>query len=538
MSSINSFIRENVESIGDYVHLAPDIPEKKLNNATVAMKCESLVNSIIAIQDGTRFGKGDEGFIFTGERMIHHKHGEFMYSDIQKVTFQEETDNSFGIESTKKSLVIQTSSSTHTLKSMHGINEKKLAQFLNQIVTNFSDFKEELQILVLTEMSDEFKKAYLKIIVNMTYEDDKNIDATELSEILLLRTRLQLSDEARNEILDYVSDISEDTKLTSDSLINELRELSDGSQHESIMISLVKDIINTHYSATNNLAKDFDFIIKNKELFELSDEKIDFAFKAVKDGQAILDEKVDDDKIRENASQLASAAAAIGAPIAAVYISGSVVGLSAAGITSGLATLGLGMGMTGGLAVIGAVGFLTYMGVRSVSGVNELDKFKVKQAMLLEALKQTHSTIHEVIGDINHLVNTLNEIMASSEDNREKLILAEKRVARFVAALKKTSVKADVFEHSVNLTKCPSILDHGRFFELSNEPTKKELYHFVMGRYVMDDINEKKPTYKLNTSASTKELEKVAEILSKLGYFDMKKSIHAKASQALSGVFN
>lgn len=171
---------------------------------------------------------------------------------------------------------------------------------------------------------------------------------------------------------------------------------------------------------------------------------------------------------------LASTAAAVGAPIAAVYISGSVVGLSAAGVTSGLATLGLGMGMTGGLAVLGAVGFLTYTGVRHVSGVNELDKFKVKQMMLNEALKQTHLTIKEVIEDINYLVSKLNEAMADSEINREKLIIAESKISKFVSALKKTSDKADRFENSVNKTKCPKELDHGRFYELTKETTKSK----------------------------------------------------------------
>jgi len=55
MSNVNAFVRENVKNIGEYVYLSPDIPEKKLNNAVSAMKCEDLLHSIIAIQDATLY---------------------------------------------------------------------------------------------------------------------------------------------------------------------------------------------------------------------------------------------------------------------------------------------------------------------------------------------------------------------------------------------------------------------------------------------------------------------------------------------------
>ncbi|WP_178863453.1 hypothetical protein [Thiomicrorhabdus cannonii] len=407
---------------------------------------------------------------------------------------------------------------------------------LDGVLKMNNQFKEELQVMVLTEMSDQFKRAYVQVIVNMTFDDDKNIDADELSEILLLMTRLQLSKEVRFDVRTYIDSISEETQIATKTLISEIKELSDSSQHQSVMISLVKDIINAHYSSKKNFDGDVSFVALNKELFGLSEKEINFAYQAVLDGFKILDENVDDNKIREGASKLAATAAAVGAPIAAVYISGSVVGLSAAGVTSGLATLGLGMGVTGGLAVLGAVGFLTYAGVRHVSGVSELDKFKVKQMMLNEALKQTHLTIKEVIEDINYLVSKLNETMAESEINREKLLIAEDKVSRFVAALKKISDRADRFENSVSRTKCPKKLYQYGFYKLSKEPTKKPLYDFVMKHYFKAD-QEGGVVYFLNDRASTSELDKVAEILEKLGYFDEVKSFDARVRRVTRSFF-
>jgi hypothetical protein len=61
--------------------------------------------------------------------------------------------------------------------------------------------------------------------------------------------------------------------------------------------------------------------------------------------KTIRERGMDDSYAAAATKQAAASLAAVGAPIAAVYLSGSVLGLSAAEITSGLAALGLGLGM-------------------------------------------------------------------------------------------------------------------------------------------------------------------------------------------------
>ena len=53
MGNINLFIKDNVKNIGKDVYVTPDIPEKKLNNAIKAYKCENFYESILAIYDDT-----------------------------------------------------------------------------------------------------------------------------------------------------------------------------------------------------------------------------------------------------------------------------------------------------------------------------------------------------------------------------------------------------------------------------------------------------------------------------------------------------
>lgn len=68
--------------------------------------------------------------------------------------------------------------------------------------------------------------------------------------------------------------------------------------------------------------------------------------------------------LKDLGAEVVAGLASTGVPIAAVAVSGSVFGLSAAGITSGLAALGLGLGMTTGIGVVAALGIGSYLGVR------------------------------------------------------------------------------------------------------------------------------------------------------------------------------
>ena len=54
----------------------------------------------------------------------------------------------------------------------------------------------------------------------------------------------------------------------------------------------------------------------------------------------ILNERKNDSDIVKSMKEIGAKAGAVGVPLAAVYFSGSVIGMSAAGLTSGLATLG------------------------------------------------------------------------------------------------------------------------------------------------------------------------------------------------------
>ncbi len=81
--------------------------------------------------------------------------------------------------------------------------------------------------------------------------------------------------------------------------------------------------------------------------------------------QSILTEKkfTEKNSQKEVISDVTASLAATGMPVGAVAVSGSVSGLSAAGITSGIATLGLGS-MAAGISVIAGIGVISFVGVK------------------------------------------------------------------------------------------------------------------------------------------------------------------------------
>jgi hypothetical protein len=554
MKNINVWIKENVDSIGEYVYIIDHpnekkrAPEKKLNNAIKAFKCEDFYKNILAIQDGTLFGSSTEGFVFTGEKMIHHKLGEFKYSEIESVEFVEDiTYDDKGKEKKEEYVLIFRNKQKYKFQHLYGINNKKFAEFLNKIISEFDvdNFKEENQLKALVEMPEELKIAYLKTIINMTYIDDQEIDGKELAEIFLLMTRIELEKNSRFEVRAYITNISLEDMTPLESLLEIIKENSEASHYQSIIVSLVKDLVNTYVSSKINYSKEskkkisevideqlknFNFINDNFELFNLSKEQINVSIEAIKTDYANLKEDRDDTQIEKSLKELSAKAAAAGTPLAAIYISGSVVGMSAAGITSGLATLGMGMGMTGGIAVVAIIGVLSYKGIKHLTGANELDKYKTRELMLHEILKQTQKTISLIIDDVNYVVEKLNDTLLNHSDQIEKIKKLSKMVAQFQGALKSVDSKNNQYQNSSNRLDCPRILDEARLKSLTSEATKKALYTFIIQNY-----DEK--TFELKENVETEKLNKMGEIFKILGYFDMDNIIVGKMLGSVKGIF-
>lgn len=535
MSSVNLFIKKNVQKIAKSVYVTPEIPEKKLNNVITTYKCEDYKNSILAIYDNTLLGSAKEGLVFTGERFLFnngHLLLEFFYKDIDSVKYvRSVVINNKGKEEIEHFILVSANNKEHKLEKLGTFNYQEFEFLLSNIISNFEDYHEEDQLKTIAEMSEELKIAYTKVLINMSFSDDEQIDDQELSEILALMTKLELKGDTRFKIRSYITDISKDNMEQVETLIETIENNSESSHHKSLMISLVKDMINIHFGTKNTKDRNFEFLNNHKKSLNISEEEIDLSFSAVENDYKMLYDDLDDDAITKNLKELASKAASVGAPLGAVYLSGSVLGMSAAGMTSGLASLGMGgalglSSMATGIGVAVILGVGVYKGMQHLTGANKLTKYTTRSLMLQGAIKQTQKTISFVIEDINYLIKELNTAMLNHENSTEKMKKLENMLSQFASALKKTDNKSNQFQNSSNRLKCPKKLDEPRLKALTSEATKKPLYDYVINNY-------EENTFLLKANVETEVLEKIEEIFAGIGYFEVANTIKGKASEGL-----
>ncbi|WP_202906432.1 hypothetical protein [Morganella psychrotolerans] len=349
MQNINVFIKENVSQVASSgLHIVPDIPEKKLNNAAKSMNLEDTVGSVIALIDSTVFGSGKDGLAFTGEKMVYKQAFEspvvVHFSDLETAKYvRNVTVNDKGKEKvTEYTTITRKAGSSFNIEHISECNLEKLAEFLSAISSQFDTFEEEEQLVALSEMPEKLKVSYLKVIVNMAYSDDGRIDKDEFAQILLLMTRLELSSESRFALREYST--TPDKLESLESLIQTIDEICTPSHNKSVKISLVKDLFSVYMSVNGGKYDNFAFFKDNNHLFNVSDEEVELIIDALKLDFKMLNDDFSDDALTKGLKELGAKAGAVGVPLAAVYLSGSVLGMSAAGLTSGLATLGLGGG--------------------------------------------------------------------------------------------------------------------------------------------------------------------------------------------------
>ena len=133
------------------------------------------------------------------------------------------------------------------------------------------------------------------------------------------------------------------------------------------------------------------------------------------------------DNAAAQATKVAAAGlAAVGVPLAAVYASGSVLGLSAAGITSGLAALGLGLGMVPGIGVAVLLGTGVFLGVRALlDAANQTEQGQLR-AQLGRQAAAVFANLEAMLALLDQQIHTL-ERTADTRANGVRLAAFHER---------------------------------------------------------------------------------------------------------------
>jgi len=492
----------------------------------------------------------EDGLAFTGEKMVYKPAFEspevVNFSDLETAEYvRNVTNNDKGKEKiTEYTIITRKDGSSFKVEHISECNLEKLAEFLNTISSQFDTFEEEDQLVSLSEMSEELKVAYLKVIVNMAYSDDGEVDKDEFSQILLLMTRLELSSESRFVLREYITTAGVLESL--ESLIQKIDDTCPPSHNKAVKISLVKDLFSVFMSVNDGQHDNFTFFKDNNYLFNVSDDEVELIIAALKLDFKMLSDDFSDDALTRGMKELGAKAAAVGVPLAAVYLSGSVVGMSAAGLTSGLATLGLGgvlgfSSMATGIGVAVLLGLGAYKGIKHLTGANELDKTKRRELMLNEVIKQTQATVSHLMEDINFITIKLNETILSHGVQDEKVKLLLQKVKLLTSAGNVLTQKGDATQSKCFKLKCPKELNHEKLQSLTREATKQQIYTVIMSFYEVKTVEREQEgvpvtaqVLALKQNISTLDMEKLAKIFEAIGYFNAADVIKGK----LLGMFS
>lgn len=547
MNNINVFLRDNLSVIAEKnLSIAPQIEEKKLNNAIKSFNYSGSSSNVVALYDTTMLGSGKDGLLFTGKQLIYRvAFSDPIYIDFDSIVNVECVETLMGSKLEYSIEVTRKDKPSVILKNLGGCNYKKLAEILQKVSQDFEDYKEEKQLVSIGEMSETLKEAYIKAIINMAYDNDNHIDDKEFAEILLLMTRLVLSPDSRLHLRTYMASTDELTKL--ETLVGVIDEECPDGQIKSVHISLVKDMINIYFCTDGTDVSKFAFLQKHRHLLKVTDKEIDLIKDTITNDHNMLKEDYSDDQIISALKELSAKAAAVGTPLAAVYLSGSVVGMSAAGLTSGLATMGLGgmlglSSMASGIGVAVLLGVGAYTGMRRLTGADELTRSKRRELMLNEVIKQTQATISLLIQDVNFVIVKLNEYILAhgTQDAQLKKLMAF--VTQMASAGAVLTEKSDVAQGSATKLQCAKFLDEGKLKALTREPTKQELEGFIRNFYevrIFKEVKEGQPPQEVTKLALKRELtvaqyESLAKAFEAVGYFNVSDVFKSTAVDAAS----
>lgn len=372
----------------------------------------------------------------------------------------------------------------------------------------------------LQELSEEAKLNYVKILCNYAYFNDEVIDAKEYAEIISFVVRIDLDKNKRLELRSYMAEIEnqEDTIDLVESLINECKEID----KTLIVQSLMKDLISL-YMLENMEEEEIQdkFIFSLAEELDITKDELDIFIFTYHQDKAILEHRLNDSDIKKTVKDISSKAAAVGVPMAALYMSGTA-GVSAIGMTSGLATLGMGgvlgfSSMFTGVGVLALLGISSYQGMKKITGLNDEKNNKQRELMLQEIIKNNQKSLQILIEDVNNITDKLMHEIKKGEENSIKIQKLAKILNNVSQGSKEVINRVDHFESENILVKVPQVIKLDKLEELVTNEEKEILKEKVLESYELDE-NE---NLKLKYNITRQNADELVLALEGLGFFNL-----------------
>ena len=196
----------------------------------------------------------------------------------------------------------------------------------------------------LEEYSENEQIAYLSILSAVCYVD-KEFGDKEKRQLDVLLAQLKISDIGKAKIYSSVFNLQREDKLANLDAIQNLG-------NTELKYTLISDLCLFSLVDSKFTDEEYQYILGIGEILGINQEQVD-AIRSIQENlDSIKDLPSNSERFRQVIKESVATLAGVGIPIGAIAASGSVFGLSAAGISSGLAFLGAGFGMLAGAVVV------------------------------------------------------------------------------------------------------------------------------------------------------------------------------------------
>ncbi len=304
-------------------------------------------------------------------------------------------------------------------------NKITLNTSISEIVEHLGNAGIDLDVekyVPLSELSEIVQNKYLSTLIWLILQNKGLKNQKYIANLNLLMTRIECPVTVRKETRTMLYS-EEPIELTL--IVQELHKNIKHIEKKAIKFSIVKDAIWLVQESEDDITdvRNNTAIKELCEVLAVTNDQVSVIIESSELDKKILAGEVDDSELKKMATGLAQSAASVGVPLTAVYMSGSVVGLSAAGITSGLAACGLGgvlglSAMVTGIGVLLLLGVATYQGVKYISGSGEREKLSRRELMLHQILLMHQRTISNLAEDVFAIANELKLLLVDVEKNK------------------------------------------------------------------------------------------------------------------------
>ena len=249
---------------------------------------------------------------------------------------------------------------------------------------------------------------------------DGSLDKEEMELIFGIMDLEGMSEPAKRLIQSYI--------IEPPALHECLKTLSNAD--ENLRFSLMVNLIDTAWANDELDPNEEKAIQLAQQELRITNEQVKAIEKFIQEMKKIRARGLDDNQAADAIKTAAAGLSAVGIPIAAVYLCGSVIGLSAAGITSGLAALGAFVGVGGmvpGIGVAVLLGTGIFMGVSHLLDTGDKQKKAQFQAEKERKAQLVIKNLQETLNGVIEKIEELQKAAADAETNREAIrILTEK----------------------------------------------------------------------------------------------------------------